>query len=71
MIEKNNANSVTYFKSLENNQPISSQQQLAMLSHPHLNHEEAQVLAASPYFWKNDAGIHSNHHLTVKDATSK
>jgi hypothetical protein len=68
---KNNANSVTYFKSLENNYPamISSHQHSSMLSHPHQT-GEAPHATASPYYWKNEGGIMNNQSI-MKDATSK
>jgi hypothetical protein len=60
----NNANSVTYFKSLENNYPIISSHQQ---SQPN---QFGEVPQASPYYWKNEGGI-INNHSTMKDATSK
>jgi hypothetical protein len=69
---KNNANSVTYFKSLENNYPamISSHQHSSMLSHPHQTGEAPHATASPYYNWKNEGGIMNNQSI-MKDATSK
>lgn len=67
----NNANSATYFKSLENNYPaiVPSHQQLSMLSHNNINPHHTEK-SASPYYWKNE-GRMMNHSTMKEAATSK